>query len=56
MVWAFTLAPIAPVAALRETSIIFAAIFGAVFLKERLGRGRIAAVAAVALGVVLLKV
>lgn len=56
VVWAFTLGPIAPVAALRETSVIFAAIFGTVFLKERLGRARIAAVVAVALGIVLLKV
>lgn len=56
VVWAFTLGPIAPVAALREVSVIFAAIFGAVFLKERFGRRRIAAAAAVALGVVLLNV
>ena len=37
VIWAFTQAPIALVSALRETSIIFALLFGVVFLKERLG-------------------
>lgn len=36
VIWAFTLAPIALVAALRETSIIFALILGVFVLKERL--------------------
>jgi len=34
--WAMTHAPIAPVAALRETSIIFSAILAVIFLKERI--------------------
>jgi drug/metabolite transporter (DMT)-like permease len=34
--WAFTLAPISIVVALRETSIIFAILFGVFILKERL--------------------
>lgn len=36
VIWAFTQAPIALVAALRETSIVFALLLGVVFLKERL--------------------
>ena len=34
-----TRAPVAVVAALREVSVVFAAILGAVFLKERFGAG-----------------
>jgi len=52
--WAFTRAPVALVAALRETSVIFAAIFSAFILKERFHPRRYAAVAMVALGAVLL--
>jgi drug/metabolite transporter (DMT)-like permease len=43
----------AAVAALRETSIVFGAIIGAVFLGERFGVGRVVAAAVVALGIVL---
>jgi len=53
--WAMTLAPIAAVAALRETSVIFAAILGAWLLKEPFGRARLAGAAAVLCGVVALK-
>ena len=35
--WAMTKAPVASIAALRETSVLFAAIFGTVLLKERFG-------------------
>jgi drug/metabolite transporter (DMT)-like permease len=35
--WAMTRAPVASVAALRETSVLFAAILGTVLLKERFG-------------------
>ena len=35
--WAMTRAPIASVAALRETSVLFAALLGTVLLKERFG-------------------
>lgn len=35
--WAMTRAPVASVAALRETSVLFAALFGAALLRERLG-------------------
>jgi drug/metabolite transporter (DMT)-like permease len=53
--WAMTRAPIAAVAALRETSVIFAAVIGARLLKEPLGRHRVVGACLVALGVALLK-
>jgi drug/metabolite transporter (DMT)-like permease len=56
VIWALTLAPMAPVAALRETSVIFAAILGTVWLKEPFGRWSIAAAVVVAAGIVLLQV
>lgn len=48
--WAMTRAPIAMVAAAREMSVVFAAILGALFLGERFGRLRWAAVALTAMG------
>lgn len=55
VIWALTLGPMAPVAALRETSVIFAAILGTVWLKEPFGRWAIASAAVVAAGIVLLE-
>lgn len=55
VVYAMTVAPIGPVAALRETSVIFAAIIGTVVLKEEFGRWRLGAACLVAAGVVLLR-
>ncbi len=55
VVWAFTMAPIALVAALRETSVVIAAIFGAAFLKEPFGLPRIGAAILIAAGLALLK-
>jgi len=55
VLWAMTLAPIAAVAALRESSVIFAAILGSWLLKEPFGRARLAGAAAVVAGVVALK-
>ena len=52
--WALSLGAMAPVAALREISVVFAAAIGALFLGEPFGRRRIAAAAAVAAGVVAL--
>lgn len=52
--WALSLGAMAPVAALREISVVFAAVIGALFLGEPFGRRRIAAAAAVAAGVVAL--
>jgi drug/metabolite transporter (DMT)-like permease len=43
----------AAIAALRETSIVFGALIGTVFLGERFGRGRAISAAVVALGIVL---
>jgi drug/metabolite transporter (DMT)-like permease len=50
-----TVAPIALVAALRETSVLFAALFGALLLREPLLPARIAAAGIVLAGVVLLR-
>ncbi|MGQ0675589.1 MAG: hypothetical protein ACT4N4_05815 [Rhodospirillales bacterium] len=52
VLWALSLAPLAPVAALRETQALFAALIGAAFMGEALGRRRPAAVLLVAAGVV----
>jgi|HigsolmetaAR203D_1030402.scaffolds.fasta_scaffold00138_28 drug/metabolite transporter (DMT)-like permease len=54
-VWAMTLAPLAAVAALRETSVIFAALIGRLLLKEGFGVWRLAASCIVAAGVALLR-
>jgi phosphonate utilization associated putative membrane protein len=55
VLWAMTQAPVAAVAALRETSVIFAALLGTIFLKERFGRQRLFAACAVVLGVIALR-
>ena len=54
--WAMTRAPVALVAALRETSVIFAAVLAAVVLKEKLTRRRLVATGAVLAGLVLLRI
>jgi uncharacterized membrane protein len=48
---AFRLAPVAPVAAVRESSVVIAAILAAVVLHERVDRWRLAGAVAVAAGV-----
>ena len=48
---AFKLAPAAPVAALRETSVVIAALLAAVFLHEAVGAWRVAGALCVAAGV-----
>ena len=53
--WAMTQAPIAPVAALRETSIVFSALLAVVVLKERIRPLRYACIAVVTLGAVAIK-
>jgi drug/metabolite transporter (DMT)-like permease len=55
VVWAMTQAPIGVVAALRETSVIFAAIIGAVVLHENLKAPRYAAAAFIAAGVIVMR-
>jgi drug/metabolite transporter (DMT)-like permease len=54
-IWAMTVAPIALVAALRETSVLFAALLGMVLLREPVLPARIAAACLVLAGVVLLR-
>ncbi len=53
--WAMMRAPIAAVAALRETSVIFAALIGARLLHEPFGRHRVAGACLVVVGIALLK-
>ena len=55
VIWAMTQAPIAPVAALRETSVLFGTLMGTWILKEGRGRARLAAAAVVACGIVLVR-
>jgi drug/metabolite transporter (DMT)-like permease len=43
-----------PVAAVRETSVVFAALIGAIFMGESFGLRRIAAAILIAAGIVLM--
>ena len=52
---AFSMTHAATVTAIRETSVVFGAVLGAVFLKEGFGRRRIAAAAVLAAGLLLLE-
>ena len=54
--YALRLGQTAEVAALRETSVVFAAVLGAVFMGEAFGKRRIAAAAIIAIGAIVLKV
>ncbi|MGI9310885.1 MAG: EamA family transporter [bacterium] len=54
VLWAMSQAPIAVVSALRETSIIIAALIGAYYFKEPAGARRIVASAVIFAGIVLL--
>lgn len=54
--WAMTRAPVALVAALRETAVLFGALFGVLFLGEKVTRRRLAATGAVLAGLVALKI
>jgi len=55
VIWAMTRAPVAAVAALREISVVFAALAGTLLLKEPMGRWRIAGALAVAAGAIVIK-
>jgi drug/metabolite transporter (DMT)-like permease len=55
-IWAMTKAPIASVAALRETSVLFAVVIGVVFMGEKLTFWRAFAVVLILVGVVLLRI
>ncbi|MFT4265744.1 MAG: EamA family transporter [Xenophilus sp.] len=53
--WAMTRAPVAVVAALRETSVLFAALIGTLWLRERFGLQRLLGTLAVLAGVMTLR-
>ena len=53
--WAMTQAPVAAIAALRETSILFAVAIAALFLRERISPRRYLAIALIAAGAVLMR-
>jgi phosphonate utilization associated putative membrane protein len=53
--WAMTRAPVASVAALRETSVLFAALIGAQWLREPFGRPRAIGTAVLVAGVIALR-
>ena len=55
MVWAMSLAAIAPLAALRETSVVFGALIGYFILKEPFGMRRLSATAMVLAGIAVLQ-
>jgi len=54
VIYALTLAPMAVVAALRETGVIFAAAIGTILFREGFGAQRIAAASTVAAGIAVL--
>jgi drug/metabolite transporter (DMT)-like permease len=54
VLWAQTRAPLAEVAAIRETSVVFAALIGFLVLREDFGRRRVAAAVVIATGIVLI--
>lgn len=54
-IWAMTVAPIALVAALRESSVLFAAAIAVIFLKEPLYASRVTAALMIVAGIVLIR-
>ncbi len=54
-IWAMTVAPIALVAALRETSVLFAAALGVALLREPILASRIVAAVLVVVGMIMLR-
>ena len=55
-IWAFTLAPLALVAALRETSVLFAMLIGVIALGERASAWRWIAAVLMVCGVVMMRI
>lgn len=53
--FAFHFGSLAETAALRETSILFAAAIGALWLKEKISKGRVLGIVLIALGAIALK-
>jgi drug/metabolite transporter (DMT)-like permease len=56
VLWAQTRGALAPIAALRETSVIFGALIGTLIFREPFGRTRITATVLVAAGIILLNI
>jgi len=56
VLWAQTRGALAPIAALRETSVIFGAVIGTLVFREPFGRSRITATVLVVAGITLLNV
>ncbi len=54
-IWAMTVAPIAIVAALRETSVLFGAAIAVIVLKEPLRAARLVAAGLIVIGLVLIR-
>ncbi len=55
VLWAMTQAPVAVIAALRETSILFGVLIAGLFLKERLSPARIVGASIIVAGAVVLR-
>jgi drug/metabolite transporter (DMT)-like permease len=55
VIWAMTVAPIAIVAALRETSVLFAAVISVIILKEQLRPARVIAALMIVFGLALIR-
>ncbi len=56
IIWCFTRGSVAEIVAVRETSVVFAALIGALFLGEGFGPRRAISAAIVAIGIIVLKV
>lgn len=54
VLWALSFAAMGPVAAVRETSVVFAALIGAIFMGESFGLRRVAAAIVIAAGIALM--
>ena len=55
-VWAMTVAPIALVTAVRETSVLFAVMLGIFVMKEKADAGKIIAAIVIVLGIITIKI
>jgi drug/metabolite transporter (DMT)-like permease len=56
VLWAMTLAPIAIIATLRETSVLFGALIAVIVLKEPLRTTRIGAAVLIVCGLILIRI
>jgi len=56
IIWAFSVAPLAMVSGVRETSVLMAAFLSTVLLKEKIGRWRILATCLVAAGLIVMHI